>query len=81
LVQGGKEVFAFAPLQLWFGEDFRLAARRFSRRKGRRGISYWQVKVERAAARNNDSTFDHIPQFSDVAGPVVTLKFGDARPC
>ena len=37
-----------------------------------------QIEVQRAAARNDAGAFDDIPQFADVAGPMIILELGDA---
>src|SRR5882724_3171086 len=78
LLKNKEEVFAFAPLHFRFGEEFGFGAVRFSRCQARRSgwrIGHWQVEVQRAAARNDNGSFDHVPQLPNVAGLVVTLQF------
>src|SRR4029453_11378946 len=67
--------FAVAPLALGQNRVIRVAARRGEKRRhGGRDAGECEIEPESLAFRKDDSTFDDVLQFSDVARPFVSLK-------
>ena len=71
-------VVALAPTHLRLGQNFRFGGvSRWGGRCRRWRMGHGQIKIQHATARHNDGPFDHVPEFPDIAGPVVALQFHD----